>query len=266
MKVFISADIEGITTTTIWKETHVNMDASAAPHARQMTREVKAACEGAIAAGADYILVKDAHGSGTNIDATELPECVELLRNWCGHPYGMVEGIDRSFDAAMFIGYHSAAGRDGNPMSHTMTGGPHTIKVNGIPLSEFALYSGACALEGVPTVFLGGDKQLCEDAALLHPSLKTVAVKEGWGGATRSISPQLAVKRIREESEKALKQDLSKALCALPDKFVLDIMYREHVKATKMSFYPGFEKTGDTTVQFETKDLFEVLRACQFVL
>ena len=60
MKVYISADIEGIATTTDWEETQkgkVDYPASA----RQMTAEVKAACEGAIAAGAEYILIKDAH-------------------------------------------------------------------------------------------------------------------------------------------------------------------------------------------------------------
>ncbi|MEG2939910.1 MAG: M55 family metallopeptidase, partial [Oscillospiraceae bacterium] len=88
MRVFISCDIEGITTTTLWDETHTQTQQSiAAPHAQQMTLEVKAACEGAIAAGADYILVKDAHGSGTNIDITQLPECVEVIRNWSGTPY-----------------------------------------------------------------------------------------------------------------------------------------------------------------------------------
>lgn len=267
MRVFISCDIEGITTTTLWDETHtMGKPALAAAHARQMTAEVKAACEGAIAAGADYILVKDAHGSGTNIDVTELPECVEVQRNWTGHPYGMAQGVESGFDAAMFVGYHNAAGRDGNPMSHTMTLAPLWIKINGEKTSEFKLYSWACALEGVPTVFLAGDKQLCEDSKPLHPLLKTVAVKDGMGGATRSISPALAVKRIREESEKALRQDLKSALCTLPQKFTVEVCYRDHTKATKMSYFPGFKKIEDNIIQMKTRDFYEVLRAVQFIL
>lgn len=268
MKVFISCDIEGITTTTTWSETHTQSEpAIAAAHARQMTAEVKAACEGAIAAGADYILVKDAHGSGTNIDVTQLPECVEVQRNWTGHPYGMAQGVEsQRFDAAMFVGYHNAAGRDGNPLSHTMTLAPLWIKINGVKTSEFMLYSWACALEGTPTVFLAGDDQLCTDSAALHPMLKTVSVKKGDASATRSISPSLACKLIREESEKALRQDLSQALCQLPQKFTVQICYRDHHKATKMSYYPGFKKIEDNIIEFKTKDLFEVLRAMQFVL
>ena len=266
MRVFISCDIEGITTTTVWEETHTMREACAAAHARQMTAEVKAACEGAIAAGAVYILVKDAHGSGINIDVTQLPECVEVQRNWTGHPYGMAQGVESGFDAAMFVGYHNAAGRDGNPLSHTMTLAPLWIKINGVKTSEFMLYSWACALEGVPTVFLSGDRQLCEDSMPLHPQLVTVPVKTGMGSATRSISPALAVKRIREESERALRQDLKSALCSLPQKYVVEICYRDHAKATKMSYFPGFKKTEDNIIQMKTKDLFEVLRAMQFVL
>jgi D-aminopeptidase len=58
MRVFISADIEGTTFTTLWDETERGKDLYPAA-ARQMTAEVKAACEGAIAAGADYILVNE---------------------------------------------------------------------------------------------------------------------------------------------------------------------------------------------------------------
>ena len=76
MKVFITCDIEGITTTTRWDEVDITDHADKTQyHADQMTREVVAACEGAIAAGATYILVNDAHDWGTNIDVTKLPDC-----------------------------------------------------------------------------------------------------------------------------------------------------------------------------------------------
>ena len=90
MKVFISADIEGTAFTTVWPEaTKGEIDYLRA--ARQMTMEVKAACEGAIAAGAEYILVKDAHSTGTNIDLNELPSCCELIRSGNGSP--RAEGV-----------------------------------------------------------------------------------------------------------------------------------------------------------------------------
>ena len=81
MKVFISADIEGIASTVSWDECRPG-SAAYDKASRQMTDEVLAACEGAFAAGADEILVKYAHGPGTNIDIYRIPEKVRLLRRW----------------------------------------------------------------------------------------------------------------------------------------------------------------------------------------
>jgi D-amino peptidase len=265
MKVFISADIEGIVGTTSWEETGAGKPGYPAA-CQQMTAEVKAACEGAIAAGADYILVKDAHGSSRNIDITQLPACVELIRGGAGLPFSMAYGVDESFDAAFFVGYHSPAGFNENPLSHTYSTKTTCIKLNGKPCSEFMLYSWAAASVGVPTVLLAGDKALCEESTWLHPSLKTVAVKDGLGGCTRSMTPEVACQRIKEAAEAALKQDLSAAKCqTLPESFDLEITYKEHPVAVKMSFFPGCELIGDRTVRLQTNDFMHVLRAVLFI-
>jgi D-amino peptidase len=62
MKVYISADIEGVTGVVHWNETEKNLP-DFNDFAVQMTKEVAAACQGASAAGAEDILVKDAHDS-----------------------------------------------------------------------------------------------------------------------------------------------------------------------------------------------------------
>lgn len=265
MKVFISADMEGITPTIRWDECDADKKFYSM-YAEQMTREVVAACEGAINAGADEIVIKDAHDSAANIDITKLPECASIIRGWSGHPYSMAYGIDDTFDAAMFVGYHSAAGRNGNPLSHTMSGKPLYIKINGEYASEFMLYSYAAALEGVPTVFLAGDKMLCEDGKKLHPSLFTVAVKEGEGSSAKCLSTAKSLKLIKENTEKALKQDLSKSRIKLPEHFSVEICFKEHTYANKVSYYPGMKKIDGNTVLFETNDYFEVLRMVGFVL
>lgn len=145
MKIFISADIEGVATTTLWPETEKGSE-DYRLHAQQMTMEVIAACEAASEAGASEIVVRDAHEDGNNLDIWKLPENVTLLRGWSGHPYSMVYGIDPSFDAAIFIGYHSAASSEGNPLSHTESLNPLSVKLNGALASEFLLYSYAAAL------------------------------------------------------------------------------------------------------------------------
>lgn len=265
MKVFMSVDIEGITSTTDWEECDHNKPPYA-KFAEQMTKEAVAACEGAIAAGATEILIKDAHGSGRNIDISKLPENARLIRGWSLHPYSMVQGVDSSFDAIMFVGYHSAASKPGNPLSHTMTGRPLYVKINGQIASEFMMYSYAAASEGVPTVFLAGDKQLCEDGTKLYPNLVTVPVKEGIGGSTVCMSPEKSIKMIRELSEKALRQDFKKDLIKLPESFEVEICFKEHQRAYAMSFFPGMELKDSNTIVLKTDKYFEVLRALKFVL
>ncbi len=264
MKVFISADIEGVTTTTNWSECDPSHP-SYARHAEQMTREVAAACEGANAAGATQIYVKDAHGGGLNINIAELPENATLIRASSGHPYCMVEGIDQTFDACMFVGYHSAAGRCGNPLSHTFTTRNIYTKLNGRLVSEFMLYSRAAALEGVPTVFLAGDRMLCEDYRDLHPSLVTVPVKDGIGALTMNTSPRRTLAQIRDGAKAALLQDLSRARVKVEGPFTLELCYKEHTAAVRCSYYPGVTCVSDNTLLFESDSYFEVLRALMFL-
>lgn len=102
MKVYISADIEGITGTTTWSETELN-----APDyqffQKQMTREVEAAIDGAIAGGATEILLKDAHDSARNLDISYLPINCKVIRGWTYDPMCMVAGLDQSFDRAILL-------------------------------------------------------------------------------------------------------------------------------------------------------------------
>ena len=266
MKVFIAADIEGITTTAIWEQCSKGSygydDAR-----RQMSLEVAAACEGALEAGADYVRVKDSHGPMTNIIPELLPKEVELTRSKNGSPWGMVTGVEEGgFDAAMYVGWHSAAGREGNAMSHTHNTNTIYIKLNGEKMSEFMLYSWACASVGTPSVLLTGDQMLMDDSRHLHPCLYTVPVKRGYGGMLTCIHPQLACERIKQAAYDSLKQPLDKALCKVPEHFELEICYKEHVQATKSSFFPGFKKKDDNTIIMSTDSLLDVMTAIQWVL
>lgn len=64
MKVFISADIEG-TAVTATREGCRPGEFEYERSRKEMTAEVVAAAEGARAAGAELVVVKDAHGPGS---------------------------------------------------------------------------------------------------------------------------------------------------------------------------------------------------------
>jgi D-amino peptidase len=265
MKVYITADIEGITGAAHWDETD-KKNPDYAEFREQMTAEVAAACEGALKAGADEILVKDAHWTGRNILPSRLPRQVKIVREWSGHPYAMMEALDNSFYAALAIGYHSRAASGASPLAHTMSGGLTYVKVNGQFASEFMISTYTAWLSGVPMVFISGDAGVCQEAQSLIPDMHTVAVKQGVGNATISIHPELAVKQIRKGVEKALKGDVAKCLLSMPDHFSVEVRYRDHARAYHMSFFPGVTLKEPHTVQFEADEFFEVLRVFSFCL
>jgi len=265
MKIFMSIDIEGITGVTSWNETELgHYEYSWAVN--QMTKETIAACEGALEAGAKEIIIKDAHDYARNLDISKLPKEASVIRGWTSSPEAMMAGIDKSFDAAVFIGYHSASGEDGNPLAHTMDSKKCIwLKVNGEIASEFTMNALTSAYFGVPVVFLSGDKMLCDNSKRLIPNIETVAVKYGVGGATFNIHPDKACELIKEGVKKALKKI---DLCRIeaPKNPVLEIRFREHQDARKASFYPGAKLIDGYTVEYHAKDIYDLITARMFML
>ncbi len=265
MKVYISADIEGTAGITHWDEAEKGKPGYDL-HAEYMTGEVIAACEGALAAGAGEIVVKDAHWTARNILAERLPEQVRLIRGWSGHPWSMIQDIDDSFDALIMTGYHSGAGTGGQPLAHTMTGLAHQIRLNGDVISEFALNRMAAATVGVPTVFISGDQALCETAKAADTGIHTVATMEGIGGSTSSMHPTAARDAIRSVVEASLRNKDDWHVADIPDDFHLEIWFTKHERAYKASFFPGAKMVAPHRIDFRTTDFFEVMRTLHFVL
>ena len=266
MKIYISADIEGVCGSTHWDETD-DKKTDYAEFQKQMTAEVAAACKGAMAAGAKEIIVQDAHGTGRNITAKDLPDGVKLIRGWSGHPNAMVQELDKTFDALMFVGYHSHAGSSGNPMAHTMRGSyVDYLKINDNYASEFLLHALFAATMNVPAVFLAGDDELCKHVKNINKNITTVAVKEGKGDSTISLHPKETIEKIWQGAESALQGDLTKCVLPTYDEYKIELRFKKHQQAYNASFYPGCKLSNTQTITFNTKDYFEVMRMMHFVI
>jgi D-amino peptidase len=264
MKVFISADIEGVVGAGHWDETD-REKACYEPVREQMCAEVTAACEGAMEAGATEIWVRDAHDSARNLLGAKLPKGVKLVRGWAPDLLMMMQEIDASFDAAAMIGYHSCSGSGASPLSHTMTTEWHRIQINGADASEFLINTYAAEMFGVPVVFVSGDQGICEEVSRLNPSITTASVKVGKGRSTVDVHPEVATDMIRKGMALALQGDRSKCRVALPDHFRVELEMREHPKAFRGSLYPGAQLIDDLTIAYENSSYLEILRFLYFV-
>ena len=265
MKFFISADIEGVTGVTDWRETHPEYPEYQWAK-EQMTKEVVAACEGLNEIGATEIWVKDGHNTARNIDIHKLPENVKLIRGWSREPGHMMSGLDESFHGVLFIGYHSGAYTDYNPLSHSFSGSKvFSMKLNGEYASEFTFNAKMADYYNVPIIFLSGDKGICNEAKNHSKSIETVDVKYGKAGATFNIHPKIACERIKKGVKKGFK-NIKEYKKPIEDKFIYEITFKEHMAAKKASYYPGAELIGPHTVKFVGENIIDVTRAHLFLV
>jgi D-amino peptidase len=206
VRIYISADMEGITGLVDAGD----VQPGGADYERgrvMMTEDVNAAIRGALAAGATDILVNDAHGPMRNILPDQLNAAARLVRGR-PKPMGMLEGLDRSFDAAVCVGYHARAGTLG-VLSHSFMG--HEIEdmwLDDRPAGEIGLTHAAAAGLGVPVVVLTGDDTACAEAADWDRSVRTVTVKQA---RDRFAAELLPVPEARAEIEKTIAAALQAA-------------------------------------------------------
>lgn len=265
MKIYISADIEGVSGIVNWDEaTRWKPDYSI--YREEMIKEVQAACEGANNSGADEIWIMDAHGVGRNLDFSGLPLNTKLIRSFNGHPFCMMQELNDSFDAVVMIGYHSYAGSGENPLAHSLETDLAYIKINREFASEFIINAYTASYAGVPVVFVSGDIGLCGHVKAINKNITVFGLNKGIGNSIISIHPELAYKGIKDGVSDSLKGDMQKCKIPLPEYFEVELSYINHTKAYKASFYPGMKRVSAHNLIFETGDYFEVLRMLSFAV
>ena len=180
-RVFISIDMEGISSIVDW--THVDRDHPEYTYYRKMmASDLNAAIDGVIAAGANEIVVSDAHGGMRNLQPEDVNEAAYLIRG-SPKPDSMMEGIDDGhYDAAIFVGYHSMVGTENGILAHTIAGSTvDGVVINGRETGEFGMNAALAGWHGVPSVFLAGDYAACAEAENFVPGITTAPIKWAVG-------------------------------------------------------------------------------------
>lgn len=260
LKVFISVDMEGV--TGVVNADDARRTGKDYDYFRQtMTREANAAIEGALAAGATEIIVRDSHGSALNLLPEMLHRSAKLIRDWSDGPMSMMEGIDASYDAAIYVGYHAKAGTPNGVLDHTSSGDVTDISVNGISMPETGYNALMAGYYNVPVVFVAGDKAVCDQARALLGTVETVAVKEGIGAAAINLHPEVAREQIRAGVEKALQnlEDYKPYKLRAPYTMVLTLKTEQSVYDGAL--YPGAKRTGDWELTYVAQDVLELMLA-----
>ena len=258
MKVYISVDMEGV--TGVASALHMK-DSGYNRMVKIMTQEVNAAIKGAFAGGATEVLVNDAHGSMTNVLIEELDERAELISGSNKH-LCQLEGLDSSYDAVFFLGYHAHEGHSDGVMNHTIHGLVVTeIKRNGLVVGETGINAGIAGAYGVPVVLVTGDHVVCAEARELLGDIETVVVKQAIDKyAARSLTPKKSQQLIEEAAVRALERikEIKPHIVTHPVEFQLT------VKLTSMAYmctlFPSVERRSAKVIAVKGKDYLDSYR------
>src|SRR5262245_28533544 len=192
LKVYISADMEGI--SGVASADQLSPSGFEYAQARQwMTGEVLAAIQGARDAGATEFVVSDSHGNGESLLIDRFPSDVpiKIVRSF-PRPLGMMEGVDSTFAAVIFIGYHATTSSTTGVRAHTISSALLTrISLNGVSMSEAGINAAIAAQYGVPVVMLTGDDAIVAETTTRLGPIEGVAVKRAIGfHSTATITPE----------------------------------------------------------------------------
>ena len=266
IKVFISVDMEGIG-GVVTSEQLGPTGFEYAKFREYMTAEALAAIAGAREAGATEFVVADAHGNMQNLLIDRFPAGVTIVRG-SPRPLMMMEGIDSSFSAAMFIGYHSATTNPQGVRAHTISSATFSaVTLNGRPMSESSINATIAGYFGVPVVMVSGDEQAVGEVQTFTGNVEGAVVK-------RSISFHAAAVMTPEASQALIRAKAKAALSRLKDfkpmpaagPFRLELSYKNYTPAEMMSYLPGTDRVDAHTIRFRAASIMDISRFIEFAI
>ena len=264
LKVYISADMEGV----VGAVTGDQLGPTGFEYGRFrefMTSEVLAAIEAAREMGATEILVSDSHGNGENLLIERLPADIQLVRSW-PRPLMMMEGIDESFDAAIFLGYHSSTTNTRGVRAHTMSSANLTaVRLNGIEMLEAGINAAIAGDFGVPVVMISGDDAVVDEARAVIGDMEGAVVKWSLGfHSARTIMPEAAYELIREKTRAALARLDDFQPYRLEGPIELEVSFKNYMPAELMAYLPIVERVDAHTIRFVGRDMTEISKFLEF--
>lgn len=260
MKIYLSVDMEGVAGVVSWSQ--VTPGEPEYVHARQwMIEEANAAIQGAFEGGATDVVVNDSHNGMRNLLAHELHPKARLISGGL-KSLGMMAGIDGTFQAAMFVGYH-ARGGDLGVLAHTWSSSVLGTRINGVEVGEWGLNAMIAGEYGVPVVLVTGDDRVAEEVRRgLGESVETVVVKHALTKyAAQSLPRAEALEAIRQGAARAV-ANVANATPFRPEQPIrLEVDFDGVQLADSAAMMPRAERPGPLTVAYTAADGIEAFEA-----
>lgn len=265
LKVYISVDMEGI--AGVVSNEQLGPSGFEYQSARQwMTSEALAAIQGARDAGATQIVVSDSHGNGQNLLIDQLPPDVTIVRSW-PRPLMMMEGIDSTFDAALFVGYHSSTSNVSGVRAHTMSSATLTgVAINGTQMPEGGVNAAIAGYFGVPVVMISGDDAAVAEVSRIVGPMEGAIVKRAISfHSAATMTPKAAQDLIRTKAKAGVVRRAGLKPLVLAGDVTLDLSFKNYRTAEMLAYLSVVKRTDAHSVRFVGRNIVEVSRFLEFV-
>ena len=255
LKVFLSVDMEGIGGIGTGKM--ASSDGKDYALGREfMTEEVNTVVAALFENGATEVLVNDSHGDMQNLLHTRLDSRVEYIQGNI-KPLGMVQGLDATFDAAVFIGYHSRAGTEDGFLAHTGSGSVKGLWINGVEVGEGGMNAYFAGAHRVPVVLASGDSTFTTQFRQLVP-MRTVVTKVAIGAQVARLYHPDVVRRRLAAAVRAAMADLQNAKpLAISNPVTVRMRFATTTRADILQAIPGMRRVDGFTVEYQASDMVE---------
>lgn len=265
LKIYISADMEGV----VGAVTGDQLGPQGFEYNRFrefMTEEVKAATEAAFEAGATEVVISDSHGNGENLLIEKLPKNVTVVRSW-PRPLMMMQGIDESFDGAIFIGYHTSTTNMAGVRAHTISSARLAdVRLNGVSMSEAGINAAIAGHFNVPVIMISGDDAIVKEASDMLGPIEGAVVKWAYGfHSARTLTPEAAYDVIRERVRRAIVRIKDFKPYKVKEPVQLDVRFKSYRPSELLGYLSIVERTDSHSIRFKGRDIVEVSKFLEFI-
>lgn len=267
LKVYISADMEGI--TGVASADQLGPASFEYAQARQwMTADVLAAIQGAREAGATEFVISDSHGNGQSLLIDRFPNDIPItvVRSF-PRPLGMMEGLDSTFAAAIFIGYHASTSSLTGVRAHTISSALLTrIAINGTSMSEAGINAAIAAQFGVPVVMISGDDQIVAETKQRLGPIEGAAVKRAIGfHSAATMTPEAGQALIRQHAKTAIARRSEMRPYAMTKPLTLEVSFKNYRPVELLGYLSNVQRIDSHTVRYVGRNMLDVSKFIEFV-
>lgn len=169
-------------------------------------------------------------------------------------------GLDQSFDAALFVGYHASTTNVRGVRAHTFSSAHLTrVTLNGNAVTEGEFNASFAGALGVPVIFASGDDAAIEELKSRLGKIETVETKRSLSfHSAETLTPEASCERIAAGVKAALNRLHDFKPFAVKTPITLEITFKNYTPAEMISYLRTVQRVDSHTIRFIGKDMTEV--------